>query len=184
MANEIKRMQLIAGLITESEYRESQMDEAKKVNKYFTGKLIDDDGEEYYDLDAKKVASYLKSVIDPKHLRDVNAFMKDEEGWEETMMNGVDNYDLQDYSEEDVEKLATMEMSYWLTSQPDEFPFKELNEDISFEAIDRMEGLANIQALDSLKSSLKTLVSDWVQDGGFDEDDVIDYLAFLVRNSY
>jgi len=61
---------------------------------------------------------------------------------------------------------------------------KELNEDISFEAIDRMEGLANIQALDNLKSSLKTLVSDWVQDGGFDEDDVIDYLAFLVRNSY
>jgi hypothetical protein len=123
--NEFKRMQLIAGLITESEYRESQMDEAKKVNKYFTGKLIDDDGEEYYDLDAKKVAAYLKSVIDPKHLKDVKAFMNDDEGWEETMMNGVDNYDLQDYSEKDVEKLATMEMSYWLTSQPNEFPFKE-----------------------------------------------------------
>jgi hypothetical protein len=29
--NEFKRMQLIAGLITESEYRESQMDEAKET---------------------------------------------------------------------------------------------------------------------------------------------------------
>jgi len=32
MANEIKRMQLIAGLITESEYRKSQMDEAEIIN--------------------------------------------------------------------------------------------------------------------------------------------------------
>jgi len=60
----------------------------------------------------------------------------------------------------------------------------QLNENISFEAIDRMEELANIESLDNLKSSLKILVSDWIQDGGFDEDDVIDYLTHLVRNSY
>jgi hypothetical protein len=59
-----------------------------------------------------------------------------------------------------------------------------VTENISDEAIERLEGLANIQALGNLKSSLKTLVSDWVQDGGFDEDDVIDYLTHLVRNSY
>ena len=59
-----------------------------------------------------------------------------------------------------------------------------VNENISFEAISRMEELANIESLDNLKSSLKTLVSDWIQDGGFDEDDVIDYLTHLVRNSY
>jgi hypothetical protein len=59
-----------------------------------------------------------------------------------------------------------------------------INENISFEAIDRMEELANIQSLDNLKSSLKTLVSEWIEDGGFDEDDVIDYLTHLVRNSY
>jgi hypothetical protein len=59
-----------------------------------------------------------------------------------------------------------------------------VTENISFEAIDRMEELANIQSLDNLKSSLKTLVSEWIEDGGFDEDDVIDYLTHLVRNSY
>jgi hypothetical protein len=59
-----------------------------------------------------------------------------------------------------------------------------VNENISFEAINRMEELANIESLDNLKSSLKTLASDWIQDGGFDEDDVIDYLTHLVRNSY
>jgi hypothetical protein len=40
MANEIKRMQLIAGLITESEYRESKMDEAKKKKSSSSSGLI------------------------------------------------------------------------------------------------------------------------------------------------
>jgi hypothetical protein len=40
MANEIKRMQLIAGLITESEYRESKMDEAKKKKSNSSSGLI------------------------------------------------------------------------------------------------------------------------------------------------
>jgi len=59
-----------------------------------------------------------------------------------------------------------------------------VNENISFEAMGRMEELANIESLDNLKSNLKTLVPGWIQDGGFDEDDVIDYLTHLVRNSY
>ena len=59
-----------------------------------------------------------------------------------------------------------------------------LNENISDEAIERMEGLANTSHLSSLKFSLENLVPEWIQDGGFDEDDVIDYLTHLVRNSY
>jgi hypothetical protein len=59
-----------------------------------------------------------------------------------------------------------------------------LNENISDEAIERMEGLANTSHLSSLKFSLENLVPEWIEDGGFDEDDVIDYLTHLVRNSY
>jgi hypothetical protein len=59
-----------------------------------------------------------------------------------------------------------------------------VNENISFEAIDRMEELANTHHLSTLKFSLENLVPEWIEDGGFDEDDVIDYLTHLVRNSY
>jgi len=38
--NEIKRMQLIAGLITENEYNESKMDEAKKKKSISASGLI------------------------------------------------------------------------------------------------------------------------------------------------
>lgn len=59
-----------------------------------------------------------------------------------------------------------------------------LNENISDEAIERMEGLVNTNHLSNLKSSLHSLLQEWIQDGGFDEDDVIDYLTHLVKNSY
>ena len=52
--NEFKRMQLIAGLITESEYRESQMDEAKDNEIY----LLD------FPEDLKDVAKYKQSGFD------------------------------------------------------------------------------------------------------------------------
>jgi len=60
----------------------------------------------------------------------------------------------------------------------------QLNENISDEAIERIEGLANTHHLSTLKFSLENLVPEWIQDGGFDEDDVVDYLTHLVRNSY
>ena len=56
-----------------------------------------------------------------------------------------------------------------------------LNERISFEAIERMEGLANIQDLVSLKAKLRTLSSDWMNEG-FEREDIIDYMAYLIDN--
>jgi hypothetical protein len=41
-----------------------------------------------------------------------------------------------------------------------------LNENISDEAIDRIEGLANTHHLSTLKFSLENLVPEWIQDGG------------------
>jgi len=52
--NEFKRMQLIAGLITESEYRESKMDEAEDNEIY----LLD------FPEDLKDVAKYKQSGFD------------------------------------------------------------------------------------------------------------------------
>jgi hypothetical protein len=57
----------------------------------------------------------------------------------------------------------------------------QLNERISFEAIERMEGLANTQDLASLQAKLRMLSSDWMQEG-FEKEDIIDYLAYLVDN--
>jgi hypothetical protein len=167
MANDFKRMQKLAGLITEAQLQKS---------KYI---LTDEEGDVY--LNDNAIKAYLKSVIDPKEIKSVDSFMNDEEGFEESSMH----FDIEDnITEQEIEDWAKQEMSYYLYSSPDEFPGKDLNENISFEAIERMEGLANTHHLSTLKFSLENLVSEWIQDGGFDEDDVIDYLTHLVRNSY
>jgi hypothetical protein len=56
----------------------------------------------------------------------------------------------------------------------------ELNEMISSDAIDRMEGLANIQDLNILKTKLRILTTEWMDDG-FDKEDVIDYIEVLIN---
>jgi hypothetical protein len=59
----------------------------------------------------------------------------------------------------------------------------QIDEALSSEAIDRMEGEANEQALRNLQSSLLILVPDWLEEGMFDEDDVVDYLTYLIKQS-
>ena len=59
----------------------------------------------------------------------------------------------------------------------------QLNENISDEAIERMEGLSNMKSLANLKSSLLKLVPEWRKEG-FEEDNVVDYLIHLVENSF
>jgi hypothetical protein len=56
-----------------------------------------------------------------------------------------------------------------------------LNERISFEAIEKIEGLANIQDLETLKAKLRILSSDWMNEG-FEKKDIIDYMAYLINN--
>ena len=56
---------------------------------------------------------------------------------------------------------------------------ENLGENISSEAIERMEGLANMQDLSTLQAKLRILSSDWMQEG-FEKEDIIDYLAYLV----
>ena len=55
---------------------------------------------------------------------------------------------------------------------------EKLNE-ISFDAIDRMEGLANIQNLKIMKDMLRMLSTDWMQDG-FEKGDIAEYISSLI----
>ena len=55
-----------------------------------------------------------------------------------------------------------------------------MSEALSYEYIDRMEGLANIQDLAVLKAKLRMLSSDWMQEG-FEKEDIIEYISELIN---
>jgi hypothetical protein len=105
---QFRRMQRLAGIITEEQ----------STNKYLT---VDEEGD--YALNSKAITDYLKSAIDPKEIKSVNIFMKDDEGYGESSMYFFDNdEDPATTTEQDVEDWAKQEMSYYLFSKPDEFP--------------------------------------------------------------
>ena len=55
----------------------------------------------------------------------------------------------------------------------------ELNEMLSSDYIDRMEGLADAQDLNILKVKLRILTSDWMNEG-FDKEDVVSYIENFI----
>jgi hypothetical protein len=56
-----------------------------------------------------------------------------------------------------------------------------INEQISPEAIDRMEGLANIRLLKILHDSLRILGTEWMTEG-FEKEDVKEYISNFIDN--
>jgi hypothetical protein len=56
-----------------------------------------------------------------------------------------------------------------------------INEQISPEAIDRMEGLANIRLLKMLHDSLRILGTEWMTEG-FEKEDVKEYISNFIDN--
>jgi hypothetical protein len=134
---EIIRMNQLAGLITESQAKKMMAVADKKAalknkrslkenessNKYVSMEV--EDGEEYPALNKKAISDYLKSVIDPKQVRAVGTFMNDQEGYGEAAGNFFTGEGDESVTEKEVEDWATMEMSYYLNSSPDEFPFKK-----------------------------------------------------------
>ena len=61
------------------------------------------------------------------------------------------------------------------------FRKQRLNEAVSMEALDRLEGLANIRDLKLMKDSLRMLTADWMQEG-FEKEDIKDYVSYLIDN--
>ena len=59
---------------------------------------------------------------------------------------------------------------------------KPVEEALSPDYIDRMEGLANIQNLAIFKDKLKSLASDWMKEG-FDKEDVVEYIDYVLNSS-
>ena len=66
-------------------------------------------------------------------------------------------------------------------NQHEWFRKQRLNEAVSVEALDRIEGLANIRDLKLMKDSLRILTAEWVQEG-FEKEDIKDYVSYLIDN--
>ena len=119
--NEIKKMQRNAGLITESEYQESMMNKSKYISSE------EQEDEDFPVLNSDAIRAYFKSVIAPEYIDDVDTFMDDEEGYGESstyFFSDGDDEDPFSIPDNEVERWAKQEMSYYLFSKPDEFPFK------------------------------------------------------------
>ena len=58
---------------------------------------------------------------------------------------------------------------------------EKLEEVISAEAKERMEGLADARNLKTMKDMLRILSTDWMQEG-FEKDDIQDYIADCINN--
>ena len=56
-----------------------------------------------------------------------------------------------------------------------------LSEAVSMDALDRLEGLANIRDLKLMKDSLRMVTSEWMQEG-FEKEDIKDYISYLIDN--
>ena len=91
------------------------------ANKYISVEI--EGNEQFPILNKVLISDYLKTVIDPSEIESVDAFMDDEEGFDESSSYFFDN-DEENASEKDVEDWAKQEMSYYLFSKPDEFPGK------------------------------------------------------------
>jgi len=113
--NEIKRMQQLAGLLKENNNQ--------STNKYIDVATENDD--EFPILNKETITTYLKSVIDPEYIEDVDLFMNDEEGFNESATYFFDTPEETPQADEnEVENWAKQEISYYLFSKPDEFPSK------------------------------------------------------------
>ena len=125
--------------------------EEGKANKYISVEI--EGNEQFPMLNKVLVSDYLKSVIDPEEIESVDAFMDDEEGFDESSSYFFDN-DEENASEKDVEDWAKQEMSYYLFSKPDEFPGKG----------DIMEAKIEENKIGSL---LNAVADEWGEDSDF-----------------
>ena len=85
-----------------------------------------------------------------------------------------------DYCEKKIVELEN-EQGYEEEDDLDETK-KSIDEKLSPEYIDRMEGLANIQDLTILKSKLQSLIDNWEKEG-FEEEDILEYVKYLIKEA-
>lgn len=119
---ESKRLQKLAGITELKVVPKGMGSKYIKIKKYPDGEVS-----AYFDDEAIK--NYLKSAIDPDYMDDLLEFLRDKDGWPLSSDYYFDfNFEISDLpkiTDEDVEKYATQEASYWFSSRPDEFPYKD-----------------------------------------------------------
>ena len=96
-----------------------------------------------------------------------------EEGMSDEEIHAIKRYE--ELSNEDKLKLAKIQA---MMDRERSLREDDLNE-ISRDAYDRMEGLANERHLNQLKDSIMVLGEDWANEG-FENGDIADYLEALV----
>ena len=134
------------------------LEEAKK-NKYIN---VDEEGD--YQLDSNAIKAYLKSAIDPEEIENVDIFMSDDEGYDESSMYFFDNdEDPATTTEKDVEDWAKQELSYWLFSSPDEFPSKDMSEGSFMGGVDLGSSFEKMKGGINAEEEFETLMKkyDW-----------------------
>lgn len=96
-----------------------------------------------------------------------------EEGMSDEEIHAIKRYE--ELSKDDKLKLAKIQA---MMDRERSLKEDDLNE-ISRDAYDRMEGLANERHLNQLKDSIMVLGEDWANEG-FENGDIADYLEALV----
>ncbi len=71
-------------------------------------------------------------------------------------------------------------LTYFTRSQVSKEEVPTMNEQLSTDAIEQLENLANMEDLGVLKAKLRILSSDWMQEG-FDREDIIEYIADFIN---
>ena len=109
------RFQFLAGVINESEFKQLNEVDNQSTNKYID--IASEDGDEFPELNKEAITLYLKSVIAPEYIDDVDTFMNDEEGFEESSFYFFDVPEgTPQANESEVEEWAKQEISYYLFS--------------------------------------------------------------------
>lgn len=212
MSDQFKRMQVIAGLITEGEaaYEYEKGKEAgekaekKKMKKSELKKQIKEMILAEINIDLSNDDNFYDPVAEAKKKK------KDEEETEteevtidDTEMDMGGEMDMgaeasvpaaSDVQKELMDALEAAKASgdeklvrqignaltYFTRSQVSKEEVPSMNEVLSPEYIDRMEGLANMQDLAVLKAKLRMLSSDWMQEG-FEKEDIVEYTSELIN---
>ena len=106
ISEEFKRMQKLAGVLNEGEVNNTYV---------FKDDEMSDDEYDFYTIDKNKAFEYLKQFNDSEV--SAKKFIKDDEGWGE-----FEEYleDVEQMSDEELEKAMREEMSMYFFSKPDE----------------------------------------------------------------
>ena len=110
--NEIKKMQLLAGLITESEYRESLMNEnVEDLKVEWTPEYQSNEKKDPYFYTEKGLADGFK-MINGKKVKEIIGYFEDEQGGEDFEVIGyiysVSKKDIEiEYTEDDLDDAFT-----------------------------------------------------------------------------